>query len=285
MAKYSVKMLKDEQGKPFVPVTHINAVIGEEYITSILIANKVSDGHYTITNEEIEANDIINKIIAVSFSDTENSPVPSYLKINEGQEYGIYKSDGINPLVLDSVSNSICFLGLDDDRWKLIQVGTDESSGGGHAITNENGDVMTQRGVLNFSGFNVIDDASKGATKIESKHKVIGYFQAQQKTLNPVVWEKLITDNCPITENGTYRITGYVYLNDITSVGREIGIKTSRTDDSVWHYQYHKGRYDFSYIQELNTGEDINIQIYVNPISSKDPISLEGGYMSVEKIK
>ena len=53
MAIYPIKMLKDEQGQPFVPLTHISAVSGEEYTTTVLVAAKQSAGHYKITNTDL----------------------------------------------------------------------------------------------------------------------------------------------------------------------------------------------------------------------------------------
>ena len=52
MARYPIKMLKDESGQPFVPLTHVSAVTGEEYTTTTLNAIKQSNGHYKITNEK-----------------------------------------------------------------------------------------------------------------------------------------------------------------------------------------------------------------------------------------
>ena len=67
MARYPIKMLKDESGQPFVPLTHVSAVTGEEYTTTILNAIKQSSGHYKITNEDLSTDLLNGKVIAVKF--------------------------------------------------------------------------------------------------------------------------------------------------------------------------------------------------------------------------
>lgn len=284
MAIYPIKMLKDEEGHPFVPLTHIKAVAGEEYTTSILNAVKLENNYYKIENTDLDTESITDKIVAVKFDDVSGSGPVSYLKINDGNNYPIYKADGINPLLINGFENSVCWLSLNEEKWKLILVGTDESSGGGHAITDENGQVMTQRGVLNFQGLNVIDNPSKGATEISSRYKYIDLYIVNNKDLEPSVWTNILEEPYEILENGKYRLSGYLPFNDITSVGREIGIKTSLRNDAIWHYQYKRGKYDFCFTLSCTKGDKVNLMTYIDNITSTDAASLDGGYIVIEKL-
>ena len=87
MAIYPIKLLKDEQGQPFIPLTHVNAVAGEEYTTTVLTATKQSDGHYQILNDDIDKKTITNKVVVVDFDIIGESLPTSYLGINGGTEY------------------------------------------------------------------------------------------------------------------------------------------------------------------------------------------------------
>lgn len=167
MAIYPIKMLKDEQGNPFVPLTHITAVAGEEYTTTALNAIKQSAGHYKITNDDLTTSLLVNKVIAVRFDDVTGYTSPSYLKINNDADKPLYQSDGINYLSLDNFDNAIAFFIYTNNRFQLLEVGA-TVSGGGHTITDANGNVMTTRSVLHFDDAIVEDVPSNGATSVKT---------------------------------------------------------------------------------------------------------------------
>lgn len=165
MATYPIKMLKDEGGNPFVPLTQVDAVVGNKYITGILSAIKVLDGHYKIENENLTLNKITNQIISVAFPEiTENSNT-SYLKLNEEEEYIIYNEDGSEPIKINTLSQMTTFLIFDGNKYKLVTTaGT--ASGGGHVIVNNEGNILPQRPTLTFKGLSVNDDTATGSTVV-----------------------------------------------------------------------------------------------------------------------
>lgn len=110
MARYPIKMLKDESGQPFVPLTHVSAVTGEEYTTTTLDAIKQTNGHYKITNEDLSTSLLNGKVIAVKFDNVNGAPAPSYLKFNNDIEYPLYQADGLNYLVITEFGASVVFL-------------------------------------------------------------------------------------------------------------------------------------------------------------------------------
>ena len=169
MAQYPIKLMKDESGQPFVPLTSIKAVVGEEYIQTALLAEQVSTGHFVITNDKITDSDILNKIVAVSFPDEITATTNSYLKINEENEYLIYDEDGTGPLLIKDFAHVICFLMRKEDRWQLVKTGAAATAAsGGHTIIDNDGNVMPQQKVLQFKGFGVSDNAGTGATVIST---------------------------------------------------------------------------------------------------------------------
>ena len=169
MAQYPIKLMKDESGQPFVPLTSIKAVVGEEYIQTALLAEQVSTGHFVITNDKITDSDILNKIVAVSFPDEITATTNSYLKINEENEYLIYDEDGTGPLLIKDFAHVICFLMRKEDKWQLVKTGAAATAAsGGHTIVDNEGNVMPQQKVLQFKGFGVSDNASTGATVIST---------------------------------------------------------------------------------------------------------------------
>ena len=175
MARYPIKMLKDESGQPFVPLTHVSAVAGEEYTTTTLDAVKQSNGHYKIINEDLSTDLLNRKVIAVKFDNVSGAPAPSYLKFNDDTEYPLYQADGINYLVISEYGNSVVFLVLNTNKWQLLKVATDSSASGGHGITDEDGNVMPQRNMVQFVNLKVEDIPGNGATRITNPNWVRTY--------------------------------------------------------------------------------------------------------------
>lgn len=169
MAQYPIKMLKDESGIPFVPLTTIQAVVGQEYIQSTLIAEEKTTGHFVITNDKLNEEDLENKIIAVMFEEDITPTTNSYLKLNDGTEHLIYDESGKGPLLIKDFVGVICFLMKKNSAWQLVKTGAAAGgSGGGHTITDNDGNVMPQQSVLQFKGFGVSDNAGIGATVIST---------------------------------------------------------------------------------------------------------------------
>jgi hypothetical protein len=169
MAQYPIKMLKDESGIPFVPLTTIQAVVGQEYIQSTLMAEEKTTGHFVITNDKLTEDDLEHKIIAVMFEEDITPTTNSYLKLNDGTEYLIYDENGTGPLLIKDFVGVICFLMKKNNAWQLVKTGAAAGgSGGGHTITDNDGNVMPQQSVLQFKGFGVSDNAGIGATVIST---------------------------------------------------------------------------------------------------------------------
>ena len=286
MSRYPIKMLKDESGQPFVPLTHIMAVAGEEYTTAVLIANKLSKSHYQIVNDDLNTNILKDKIIAVKFDEIGEIDNVSYLKINNGTEYPFYKADGLNPLILSGLDESVCLFTFNDNKWKLTLVGVDETSSGGHAITDYNGSVMTQRSVLNFDGATVKDDPSNGATKI-----ITNWITGKVNTINGDIssdsWTNLLSTNILIPMDGCYKIHTYLYFDNLTEVGKEIGVRVMKGTTEIgseWKYQYKRLRGNYTILGDFNKGDVITPQIYVDDLTSTNTSKIISGYVYIEYI-
>lgn len=286
MSRYPIKMLKDESGQPFVPLTHVMAVAGEEYTTAILNANKLSKSHYQIVNEDLNTNILINKIVAVKFTEIGEVDSTSYMKVNNGTEYPFYKADGINTLILSGLDDSVCFFTLNDNKWKLVLVGTDESSGGGHAITNYLGNVMTQRSVLNFDGATVKDDSSNGATKI-----ITNWATEKIDTITGNIvsgtWTDLLTTGITVPMDGYYRIHTFLCFSNLTEIGKEIGVRVMKSTTEIgseWKYQYKRLRGNYTILGNFIKGDVINPQIYIDNLTSTNISNITSGYVYIEYI-
>ena len=286
MSRYPIKMLKDESGQPFVPLTHVMAVAGEEYTTAILIANKLSKSHYQIVNDDLNTNILKDKIIAVKFNEIGEVDNISYLKINNDAEYPFYKADGLNPLILSGLDESVCLFTFNDNKWKLTLVGTDESSGGGHAITDYNGSVMIQRSVLNFDGATVKDDPSNGATKI-----ITNWVTEKVNTITGDVssdsWVNLLSTDITIPMDGYYKIHTYLCFDNLTEIGKEIGVRVMKDTTEIgseWKYQYKRLKGNYEVIGDFNKGDTINPQIYVDNLTSTNISKITSGYVYIEYI-
>lgn len=286
MSRYPIKMLKDESGQPFVPLTHVTAVAGEEYTTAILMATKLSKSHYQITNDDLNTNILKNKIIAVKFDEIGEVDNTSYLKINNETEYPFYKADGLNPLILSGLDESVCLFTFNDNKWKLVLVGTDESSGGGHAITDYNGTVMTQRSVLNFDGATVKDDSSNGATKVitnwatEKTNTVTGNMASG-------TWTNLLSTGITVPMDGYYRIHTFLAFTNLTEIGKEIGVRVMKSTTEIgseWKYQYKRLRGNYIILGNFVKGDVINPQIYIDNLTSTNTSNITSGYVYIEYI-
>lgn len=163
MAVYPIKMMKDESGQPFVPLTSLDAVIGEKNLQYILDAEELSAGHFRVNFKDLEMKDIINSIIVVRWPQITSTMKPSYLKLNNNTEAVLYDGTGKEYMDLEDASGTINLLAYDGTKW--IQA-TGSGSGGGHVITDGEGHSMEQQKVLSFVGFNVENDAANRATKI-----------------------------------------------------------------------------------------------------------------------
>lgn len=226
MAQYPIKMLKDESGKPFIPLTSIKAVIGEEYVQMTFTATEDSTGHFTISNDKLTDEDLLNKIIAVSFPDGITATTNSYLKLNNGTEYLIKDENGSGPLLVKDFVNVVCFLMKKETSWQLVKTGAAATLGsGGHTIVDGDGNVLPQQSVLQFKGFGVSDNAGTGSTVISTPALVNNLTTAlsgtgpldayQGKVLNDKL-DSTIKNYLPL-EGGT--LTGHLYLDGVNSSG------------------------------------------------------------------
>lgn len=164
MATYPIKMMIDESGQPFVPLTSLDAVVGEKKLQYVLDATEKSAGHFQIISKELKMTDLINTIIVVRWPDINSTVKPSYLQINEEEEKPLYNGSGTEYLSLEEASNTVNMLAYDGNKWILTSGAG--SSGSGHVITNEAGETMEQQKILNFVGFQVENDSAHRLTKI-----------------------------------------------------------------------------------------------------------------------
>ena len=163
MATYPIKVLKDESGQPFVPLTSLDAVIGEKNILHIMDATQINSGHFKIEDKYLTLSDLVGKVITVRWPKITTSIKPSYLQLNDYTKMPLYDGTGLEYLDLEDASNTINMLAYDGSKWVLT---SGAGSGSGHVITDEDGTTLPQQKILNFVGFNVENDASGRATKI-----------------------------------------------------------------------------------------------------------------------
>ena len=272
MAIYPIKMLKDEQGQPFVPLTHISAVAGEEYTTTVLTAVKQSAGHYKITNTDLTLSLINNKVIAVKFNDVSGATMPSYLRLNNEGEKVMYQSDGTNYLDLTGFDTAVAFFTYSGGKFQLLEVGA-TASNAGHTITDTNGNVMTNRSVLNFKYFDVSDQPSLGATQVSNPNYMLVRTGLSSATVVGATWTSALASGQTITADvaGYYRITVAVELNNIGEVGREIGLRVGGTE--VWDYQFKRFKKNMSIIVQAAANATLTPEIYIDKITSTDTIT------------
>lgn len=252
MAQYPIKMLKDESGKPFIPLTSIKAVIGEEYVQMTFTATEDSTGHFTISNDKLTDEDLLNKIIAVSFPDGITATTNSYLKLNSGTEYLIKDENGSGPLLVKDFINVVCFLMKKETSWQLVKTGAAATSGsGGHTIVDGDGNVLPQQSVLQFKGFGVSDNAGTGSTVISTPALVNNLTTAlsgtgpldayQGKVLNDKL-ESSLKNYLPLVGGS---ISGHVRLT---------GVNTTSGMDSTTKIIFSNGTTDYTNIYSSQTG-------------------------------
>ena len=163
MATYPIKMMIDESGQPFVPLTSLDAVIGEKNLQYIIDATETSAGHFNIIIKDVTLDKLKNTVVVVRWPQINSTVKPSYLQLNEESEVLLYNGAGTEYLDLEDASNTVNMLAYDGEKWILT---SGAGSGSGHVITDEDGNTMEQQKVLSFVGFNVENDAANRATKI-----------------------------------------------------------------------------------------------------------------------
>lgn len=283
--QYPVKMLKDENGQPFVPLTHVKAVAGEEFTTAVLNAAVVSAGHYQITNDDLSTQYITGKVIAVKFENSSSAVAQNFLKINNETEYALYKSDGVNYLVMADVANAVCFFTFTGTKFQLLMVGADTQSGGGHAITDSDGTLMAQRSVLNFDGAEVVDVPGQGATSVKT-----GWISQQISLKTDItstgVWQPALNSSITLSQAGTYKFHILLHLDRLTYVSRQIGIRVCKGTDrtTTWEYQYSDYKKTSTIIKQLSANSAVTVEIYFNNMTSTDPVVINEAYMYIEYI-
>lgn len=163
MATYPIKMLKDENGQAFVPLTSLDAVMGEKNLQYILDAAQVSPGHFRVNYKDLKMKDLVNSIIVIRWPEITSTVKPSYLQLNTETEVILYNGTGTEYLDLEEASGTVNMLAYDGEKWILT---SGAGSGSGHVITDDEGHTMEQQKILNFVGFNVENDTANRATKI-----------------------------------------------------------------------------------------------------------------------
>lgn len=163
MGAYAIRAMYDESGNPFVPLTSIDAVIGEKNVQYIMDAEELSAGHFRINLKDLTLEDIVNCLIVVRWPQISSTIKPSYLQLNEEEEKPLFNGNGTEYLNLEEASNTVNMLAYDGSKWILS---SGAGSGAGHVITNADGETMEQQKILNFVGFKMENDAANRATKI-----------------------------------------------------------------------------------------------------------------------
>lgn len=169
MGAYAIRAMYDESGNPFVPLTSIDAVIGEKNVQYIMDAEELSAGHFRINLKDLTLDNIVNCLIVVRWPQISSTIKPSYLQLNEEEEKPLFNGNGTEYLNLEEASNTVNMLAYDGSKWILS---SGAGSGAGHVITNANGETMEQQKILNFVGFKIENDAANRATKITNPEPI-----------------------------------------------------------------------------------------------------------------
>jgi hypothetical protein len=170
MATYPIKLMYDESGHAFVPLTSMDAVIGEKNVQYILDAVELSPGHFQIKITDMQLDKLLNTAVIVRWPQISSTVKPSYLQLNDEEEKLLYNGNGTEYLSLEEASNTINILAFSGDKWVLASgAGT---GGGGHIIANAEGNTLDQQKVLQFVGFNIENDAANRATKISNPQPI-----------------------------------------------------------------------------------------------------------------
>lgn len=165
MATYPIKMMIDESGQPFVPLTSLDAVIGEKNLQYIIDATETSAGHFNIIIKDVTLDKLKNTAVIVRWPQISSTVKPSYLQLNEEEEIILYNGSGTEYLDLEEASNTVNILAYDGKKW-ILTSGAGGGSGSGHVITDASDRTLPQQKILKFMGFNIENDATNRATKI-----------------------------------------------------------------------------------------------------------------------
>lgn len=165
MAICPIKILKDEQGNDFVPLTHMRAVSGGEYVTATFTAVQDSAGNFTIEHADIVEADLKNKIVGITFPASVSSSTSGYkLRFKNSETtysyYTITIEDGSTVLDVTKYKNTTCLLKRNESNWQLIKTGVVDMTHPGHTILNSSGTGMTYRTNLRFNGMTVTDSST-----------------------------------------------------------------------------------------------------------------------------
>jgi hypothetical protein len=169
MGAYAIRAMYDESGNPFVPLTSIDAVIGEKNVQYIMDSEELSAGHFRINLKDLTLDNIVNCLIVVRWPQISSTIKPSYLQLNEEEEKPLFNGNGTEYLNLEEASNTVNMLAYDGSKWILS---SGAGSGAGHVITNADGETMEQQKILNFVGFKIENDAANRATKITNPEPI-----------------------------------------------------------------------------------------------------------------
>lgn len=165
MAICPIKILKDEQGNDFVPLTHMRAVSGGEYVTATFSAIQDSTGNFTIEHADMVEADLINKIVGITFPASVSSSTSGYKlrfknSVTTYSYYTITIEDGSTVLDVTKYKNTTCLLKRNESNWQLIKTGVVDMTHPGHTILNSSGTGMTYRTNLRFNGMTVTDSST-----------------------------------------------------------------------------------------------------------------------------
>ena len=217
MATYPIKMMIDESGQPFGPLTSLDAVIGEKKLQYIIDATETSAGHFNIIIKDVTLEQLKNTVVVVRWPQINSTVKPSYLQLNEEEEIILYNGSGTEYLDLEEASNTVNILAYDGEKWILT---SGAGSGSGHVITDDKGKTMEQQKVLNFVGFIVVNDAANRATKI----------------VNPTPINNLDTSESGLGSLDAYQ--GYILSGRSIPAGGGAGQVLSKKNDSDYQVEW-----------------------------------------------
>lgn len=99
----------------------------------------------------------------------------------------------------------------------------------------------------------------------------------------------MLDDAITIPQTGAYKISVYLRLGDITTVGKEVGIRLNKNNGSylsnqVWKYQYKRLRDTFDFCMTLNVNDTICPELYIDNITSTAATTISDAYMYIQFI-
>ena len=245
----------------------------KENLIKVYLATENKPGHYDLTMPDCEIEDLVNKIFAVRFDKIVNPTYPSFLCLNKKEEYPLYNSDGTTFLSLDDLYEATIFITLINYKWQLVKTIFRSNENVGHILTDTKGQLLPNRQVLKLNKFIIQDKPSEGALELINPIWGLRNIEGIRGAINSTTWTPIYNDILIAPNDGTYKITVNLCLNNIDEPMREVGVRVKDRED--WTIQIKRLRHSFVIVGEFNKGDSLVPEVFVDKMSTSNTINIE----------